>query len=214
MTTPICKWCEKPHIVYKNELTDPDCRCESIREYCLYPLLEDMTDRMRTAMWERIPEPILETVNKILKQLSDGGDIQGLWIRSGVGTGKTMAFGLVAQKIALEHEKTARYVNVVQLFRRMTEDINLSDEVLAPYLYCDLLLLDDLGKEYSTSWKNEVLYYLIDSRYQANRPMWIATNIDGKELAKRCGPAIVDRISEVCVPLVFDARSMRVPAKP
>jgi len=40
-----------------------------------------------------------------------------------------------------------------------------------------LLILDDLGVEYKTNWSYEKLYAIIDTRYRANKPLIITTNL-------------------------------------
>ena len=69
---------------------------------------------------------------------------------------------------------------------------------------CDLLIIDDLGKEKVSEWTLEKLYYVINSRYEDCLPIVITTNYDPEKLVRRLtvkdnfetAEAIVSRICE------------------
>jgi DNA replication protein DnaC len=55
-----------------------------------------------------------------------------------------------------------------------------------------LLVLDDLGKQSTSSWANEKLYQIINHRYNAKLPTVITTNCSTDEL----GEAIAARLAD------------------
>jgi DNA replication protein DnaC len=67
---------------------------------------------------------------------------------------------------------------------------------------CGLLILDDLGKEKLTDRTAEVLYDIIDYRYNSLKQVWITTNLSGTEFMHRLGidkgPSMVRRLREMC----------------
>ena len=68
----------------------------------------------------------------------------------------------------------------------------------------DLIVLDDLGAERSTSYMTEVVYNIIDARYRAGLPMIITTNLSGNDLLHPRDIAeqrVFNRILERCFPL-------------
>ena len=76
-------------------------------------------------------------------------------------------------------------------------------------LSCQLLILDDLGTELTTSFTQSALYNIINSRLTANRKTIISTNLSDGELAARYTPQIVSRISGEYDTLLFMGRDIR-----
>jgi DNA replication protein DnaC len=62
----------------------------------------------------------------------------------------------------------------------------------------DLLVLDDLGAERTSSWVNDRLYLIINRRYDSGRPILVTTNLDLGELSDKIGDRIVSRLCEMC----------------
>ncbi len=76
-------------------------------------------------------------------------------------------------------------------------------------LECDLLILDDLGTEFSTSFVTASIYNLINTRLMAQRPTIISTNLTLAELEKRYTERFVSRIIGSYVRLPFYGRDIR-----
>lgn len=60
-------------------------------------------------------------------------------------------------------------------------------------LECDLLVIDDLGTEFSTSFTQSTLYGLVNSRILSGKPTIINTNLSMAEIEKRYSPRISSR---------------------
>tara|TARA_R100001082_G_scaffold88937_1_gene55380 strand:+ start:6329 stop:7201 length:873 start_codon:yes stop_codon:yes gene_type:complete len=58
------------------------------------------------------------------------------------------------------------------------------------------LVLDDLGQEYATDWSRQVLFDIIDTRYETKLPTFITSNINQSEWAKYLGSACADRLQD------------------
>jgi DNA replication protein DnaC len=58
------------------------------------------------------------------------------------------------------------------------------------------LILDDLGQEYATDWSRQVLFDIIDTRYETKLPTFITSNINQSEWAKYLGSACADRLQD------------------
>ena len=74
-------------------------------------------------------------------------------------------------------------------FRR-SEDGSSLDFVLES----DLLILDDLGAEFSTNFSISVLYNIINTRLIEKRPTIISSNLTIKEIESRYSPRVLSRI--------------------
>lgn len=61
-------------------------------------------------------------------------------------------------------------------------------------LDCDLLILDDLGTEFTTEFVKSVIFEIINSRILNKKPMIINTNLDFEELEHKYSDRLVSRI--------------------
>ena len=76
----------------------------------------------------------------------------------------------------------------------------------------ELLVLDDLGAERETDYGREIVYSVIDARYQSRRPTVISTNLTRTELAAPDDMACrrtYSRVLEMCLPLEVDTGRRR-----
>ena len=78
-------------------------------------------------------------------------------------------------------------------FRRDDEPDDAEDDV-SRYLKCDLLIIDDLGTEMTTSFVQSALYQIVNTRLMTNRKTIISTNLSPDELGRRYGAAILSRL--------------------
>lgn len=117
------------------------------------------------------------------------------------GTGKThtayAALRLYSEAVQLADWKAASAAALLGDLRpapgRDTE------AALAAVAGASMLLLDDLGAAKSSEWVEEILYRLIDARYNACLPSIFATNVTTPdELAGRLGERTASRLTEMC----------------
>ena len=90
-------------------------------------------------------------------------------------------------------------------FRRGNENYSL-DFVLD----CDLLILDDLGAEFSTSFSASAIYNIINSRLIEARPTIISTNLTLAEIESKYTPRVLSRISGGYDSIFFYGKDIRV----
>ena len=76
-------------------------------------------------------------------------------------------------------------------------------------MVCDLLILDDLGTEFPTSFSSSTIYNMINSRLMASRPTIISTNLTMRELEKQYSQRLVSRIMGNHVRLEFLGSDVR-----
>lgn len=76
-------------------------------------------------------------------------------------------------------------------------------------LSCDLLILDDLGAEFSTQFSVAAVYNILNTRLQSGKPVIISTNLTVKELEKRYTRRITSRIFGTYTTLAFLGSDVR-----
>lgn len=121
-------------------------------------------------------------------------------LRGGVGTGKTwIACGLVAD--ALDRGYSAIYSTakaytgkVKETYRRDAKEAE--SDVLGRFSGVDLLVLDEIGRQFETQNEHLYLFDLVNERYNKGKPTIFLTNLDGEEFKTFVGDAILDRLKE------------------
>ncbi|MCR4925694.1 MAG: ATP-binding protein [Clostridiales bacterium] len=82
-------------------------------------------------------------------------------------------------------------------------------ETLDKMLDCDLLILDDLGAEFSTQFTVATIYNIINSRMLTSLPTIISTNLNPQELEDRYTERVTSRIISSYIPLMFCGKDIR-----
>lgn len=143
-------------------------------------------------------EPVLEVCRRFVAEFP--GDGQGLTLGGPPGTGKThLAVAITCALIARGFAGVIVNVPSLLLTFRSTfhsETASRFDELLQLVTRCDHLILDDLGRERLTDWVLEMLYLVVNTRYEARLATSLTTNLSLEALRHRMGEAILDRLAE------------------
>ncbi len=129
---------------------------------------------------------------------------RGLWIQGNVGTGKT-TLAMLVSKAALDAGRSVAIYSLPRLLNLLRESMESEGgllDLLDRLTAVDLLHIDDLGAENRTDWVLEQLYSIVNSRYEAERPIVATTNLMPDELSERLGPRTVSRLVEICGDLI------------
>lgn len=134
---------------------------------------------------------------------------EGLYIEGTYGTGKThlaAAIGLylMEREYSVVMKTSFKLLNEI---KKAFDDPERSEyQIMRAYEKCDLLIIDDLGKEQCTDWSMSVLYSIVNERYEALKPIIITTNFSSDDLIRALTPkgygsqkieAIISRLREV-----------------
>ncbi len=76
-------------------------------------------------------------------------------------------------------------------------------------LECDLLIIDDLGAEFSTPYTVSAVYNIINTRMMSNKPVIISTNLSVQDIEDRYMRRVTSRILGEYKVLVFRGRDIR-----
>ncbi len=77
------------------------------------------------------------------------------------------------------------------------------------YEHCELLIMDDLGTEFQTSFSLSCLYNLINTRLNRGLPTVISTNLSAADIRSRYDDRIASRLLGHFRPLVFAGSDIR-----
>lgn len=78
---------------------------------------------------------------------------------------------------------------------------------------CDLLIIDDLGTEFVTSFSKSAVYTVFNSRISRGKPTIISTNFSLKELEQNYTDRFVSRVTGYCRRLHFEGKDIRIQKK-
>ena len=114
------------------------------------------------------------------------------------GTGKTHISSAIAKEI-IHQGFDVIYDSVQNIVSDFENDKFKSgygphDNVSDKYLECDLLIIDDLGTEFTSQFTTSCLYNLLNTRQNRGLATIISTNLSAKELAGKYDGRIYSRI--------------------
>ncbi len=130
------------------------------------------------------------------------------------GTGKThLAVGIGLQ--AMERGNLVLFTTVQRMVRRVKDSWRSgSDEsesdVIRLLVEPDLLILDEIGVQFGTDFERNLLFDVLNERYEKRRPALLLSNLTATEVRQFLGERVYDRLREdggACVP--FDWKSYR-----
>ncbi len=122
------------------------------------------------------------------------------------GVGKTHLMIAMINKLQADidwcSDLEIRFVSGPGLVRRIRSTFNKSSEQTEEQIYqeftgCDILFLDDVGKEKPSDFTREMYWYLIDERYKSGLPVIISSRLpmEGAEsLSQLMGGDTIDRL--------------------
>jgi len=135
----------------------------------------------------------------------------GLLLGGNYGAGKTHLAAAIACEL-MKQGLQPIFGTLITLLGKVKASYNDNyakeneDTIINRYINCDLLIVDDLGKEKPTEWLLEKLYYIINCRYENEMPIVITSNFSDATLIDRLtvngnsgtAEAIVSRLFEIC----------------
>ena len=143
-----------------------------------------------------------------------------LLFQGGTGLGKTLLSGCVAKVVSgrgftvvYETAQGAFGAFEEQKFSRGSESGEAAAEKARRILSCELLILDDLGTEMTTSFTQSALYNILDARLTAGRKTIVSTNLSDADIAARYIPQAVSRLNGEFDTLLFMGRDIRAMKK-
>ena len=88
----------------------------------------------------------------------------------------------------------AVYRTIAQIFREVKLNFNAEDEIIKKYCECRLLVIDEVGKQNFTPFEMNLLFEIIDGRWNNMLFTTLVTEMKVEEFAGAYSNAILDRL--------------------
>ncbi|MFC1693043.1 ATP-binding protein [Candidatus Latescibacterota bacterium] len=177
-------WCACRWARIKLETTKKAFRESRIPQKYKWKFIEDFdTDSKKTNSTK---------ANKIIGNISTIKDMQshekwkkGFYFWGSAGSGKTLLACITLQELMLKYARGGRFIDLSrQFFQRLKSSYDITDasfgtagQILDELIEIPFLVIDDFGTQRNTEWELEMLYNLIDSRYEEERITIITSNM-------------------------------------
>lgn len=137
----------------------------------------------------RSARAMMEDTLKICRRFIDtfGTEFRNLFFYGSVGVGKTFLSTCIAREI-MDREFSVVYFSAPQLFNVLSQNKFDKNDIdarnMAEYVYnCDLLIIDDLGSEYTNAFIAAQFFTCINERLINRKSTIISTNLSLESLA-------------------------------
>ncbi|UOO37780.1 ATP-binding protein [Oscillospiraceae bacterium CM] len=192
----------------------------------LYKLGEETFERFDLSWYDNAPDALSgisprEQMTLVFETCADyaarfDARAANLYLSGGTGLGKTFLSACIARVVS-EKGYSVVYETASAVFSTFEEekfsknvDLSSSREEIRRYLGCDLLILDDLGTEMTTSFTVSALYELVNTRLNRGKKTIISSNLPADELRSKYSQQIASRIEGDYHVLNFCGRDIRL----
>ena len=118
-----------------------------------------------------------------------------IWSKSR-GTGKTFLASCICNSLMTKYQITTKFVSASDLITIAKEARQGEKNPIDTLCECKVLVLDDIGQKTSgEDWQNDLLFKIIDSRYQSKLVTLFTSNMKSTEL--RADDRITSRIEKM-----------------
>lgn len=117
------------------------------------------------------------------------------------GTGKTHLSVAIAKHVMKHNGCSTLYTTAMRAIRRVRSTWNnrfgeREDDVIKMFCSRGLLIIDEVGVQFESKTEENVLFDIINGRYEHRRPTIVVSNLDKKGVERCLGERSFDRLRE------------------
>lgn len=122
-----------------------------------------------------------------------------LMLVGGVGVGKTHLAVAIAKEAM--REGSVLYTTCLKATRKVKESFSresktTESQALQSFVSPGLLIVDEVGVQYGSVTEHNIIFEIINDRYESNRPTILISNLDFEAFTQMVGDRVIDRLSE------------------
>ena len=157
---------------------------------------------------------IMQSIFENCKQYSEEFSLSSpnFLLFGGTGIGKTH-ISLAIAKTVQQKGFNVVYMSAPDLFTSLEKqrfNQEVPEQSIENILSCDLLVIDDLGAEFTTSFTVSALYNIVNTRILDERPTIITANLTPSEISQRYSDRIASRLLGCYEHLRFCGNDIRI----
>ena len=131
----------------------------------------------------------LNTTFKVLKKDKLTINVRGVYVYGNYGVGKTLMLHTFLNALQKEGFKCV-FAKASTLSKKLKNNFDknniVNEEIIQMYKDCDILVFDDIGVTDVSEWFiNQVLFDILDTRYNKKKLAYFSSNFSFYELAKK-----------------------------
>ncbi|MGN1134011.1 MAG: ATP-binding protein [Oscillospiraceae bacterium] len=126
------------------------------------------------------------------------------------GLGKTFLSSCIANEL-LNKGVSVVFASSVDILRKIEDEHfnRCEGNTMDTVINAELVILDDLGSEFQTSFTESAVYNIINSRINLNKPTIVSTNLQRNELTQKYNERIISRLTGCFYPISFIGKDIR-----
>ena len=189
-------------------------KSQNFKNFSLDYYKKDTSDDAECSPYEQMATGLEQCKSYAKKFGQSNFSVKHLIFIGGTGLGKTHMSSAIAGEIIKKgydvYYNSAQ--NILSSFEkeRFSYRNEFDTDIIERYMSCDLLIIDDLGIEYTGSVYATSLYGLINARLAANKAMIITTNLGYEDMRRKYDERIVSRIGGEFVTIYFAGDDIRL----
>lgn len=128
---------------------------------------------------------VIKWITDFLEKFKQGLPTKGLYLTGNFGCGKTYLISAMLNELAKNNHQVAMiyYPELLRSLKESFKDYDEYNEKFNKIKRTELLLIDDIGAETTTSWgRDEVLGTILQYRMEQGLPTFFTSNLSLKEL--------------------------------
>lgn len=131
------------------------------------------------------------------------------------GTGKTHLAAGIGLEVMRNQNRTVLFTTVMRAIRRVKDTWvkgcgESESQAIATLVMPDLLILDEVGVQFGSDFERNILFDVLNERYEKRRPTILMSNLEQGEVTGYLGERVIDRMREDGGDLIpFDWESYR-----
>lgn len=128
----------------------------------------------------------------------------------GTGLGKTFLSSAIANEV-IQRGYNVAYDSISNFLKKIEDESfgRATGDTLEILLSADLVILDDLGAEFRSSFNDSSIYSIINSRINYRLPTIISSNLSFIEIDERYNERIVSRLNGDYIPITLRGKDIR-----
>lgn len=160
---------------------------------------------------------VLDHACALIRQYKEGTST-GLYLYGGTGSGKTLLSCIILNELIRLYQIQVKYAKISRdilgkirdTFNPQSEYFGEGRKIEEELANVPVLVIDDFGVQKETPWVNNVLYDLIDSRYEKNLLTILTSNEPMESWKEISNGRVYSRLKEMCLEIHLDAEDYRL----